>query len=406
LPDKENSMFTSEQLEKYADVLMWALQTSRRDKFKNGDVVALRFDPAGLPLAEALYRRLLAKRLHPVPRLNLSTRMQQDFFAEASVKQLLFKVPGDKELCENQHGSIHILAPDSLTHLAGADPKRLGMAASARKYLRDILDQREQAGAYGWTLCLYPTLDLARSAGLSQEEYTEQIVRACRLNASDPVREWGLAHKHVQEILRWLGGLDMRELRVESASMDLRLRPGEQRRWLGLTGHNIPSFETYLSPDWRGTEGTYFADLPSYRNGNYVEKVRLRFARGKAVEASAERGEEFLLGQMAMDPGASRVGEFSLTDRRFSAINRFMASTLYDENFGGEQGNCHLALGSAYASTYAGQPGDLDQAGRERLGFNDSALHWDLVNTEAKAVSATLGNGRSKVIYENGEFAC
>jgi aminopeptidase len=36
-----------------------------------------------------------------------------------------------------------------------------------------------------------------------------------------------------------------------------------------------------------------------------------------------------------MDRGAAQVGEFSLTDRRFSRITHFMANTLYDENFGG-----------------------------------------------------------------------
>jgi aminopeptidase len=52
-----------------------------------------------------------------------------------------------------------------------------------------------------------------------------------------------------------------------------------------------------------------------------------------------------------MDRGASRLGEFSLTDRRFSKINRFMANTLFDENFGGRWGNCHVALGASYMPT-------------------------------------------------------
>ena len=45
-------------------------------------------------------------------------------------------------------------------------------------------------------------------------------------------------------------------------------------------------------------------------------------------------------------------GEFSLTDKRFSKIDRFMASTLYDENFGGNNGNCHLAVGASYSDTF------------------------------------------------------
>ncbi|MRR08467.1 MAG: aminopeptidase, partial [Deltaproteobacteria bacterium] len=104
------------------------------------------------------------------------------------------------------------------------------------------------------------------------------------------------------------------------------------------------------------------------------------------------------------DKGASRVGEFSLTDKRFSLIDRFMADTLFDENFGGSDGNCHLALGSSYSDTFSGNPARLTKEMKNRLGFNDSALHWDLVNTEEKTVTAHLENGREIVIYEKGVF--
>jgi aminopeptidase len=40
----------------------------------------------------------------------------------------------------------------------------------------------------------------------------------------------------------------------------------------------------------------------------------------------------------------------------------------------------------------------------KKLGFNDSALHWDLINTEDKTVTAHLKSGRKVVIYEKGKF--
>ena len=67
-----------------------------------------------------------------------------------------------------------------------------------------------------------------------------------------------------------------------------------------------------------------------------------------------------------------------------------MANTLFDENFGGAHGNSHIALGSSYRNTYAGDPRVLSAALRTKLGFNDSALHWDFVNTEKKRVTAVL----------------
>ncbi|MFW5909105.1 MAG: aminopeptidase, partial [Desulfosalsimonas sp.] len=168
--------------------------------------------------------------------------------------------------------------------------------------------------------------------------------------------------------------------------------------------HNIPSFEIFLSPDWRGTRGVYYADQPTYRSGNLVEKVRLEFDRGRVVSAEAETGGDFLRKQVQMDSGSDKIGEFSLTDRRFSKISSFMANTLYDENFGGKYGNCHIALGSSYSDTYAGDPKELTKSVKKQLGFNDSALHWDIVNTEKKRVTARLADGRKTVLYENGEF--
>jgi aminopeptidase len=192
---------------------------------------------------------------------------------------------------------------------------------------------------------------------------------------------------------------------IESEHTDLFITPGEKRKWVGISGHNIPSFEIFLSPDWRGTRGIYFSNQPSFRNGNYVKGVRLEFKKGAVVNIEAQQGKNFVARQLSMDKGANKVGEFSLTDKRFSRINRFMANTLFDENFGGEYGNCHVALGASYADTYSGNPKELTGEKKKRLGFNDSALHWDLVNTEKKRVVAHLASGKKTTIYENGEFA-
>jgi len=189
-----------------------------------------------------------------------------------------------------------------------------------------------------------------------------------------------------------------------SKHIDLEITPGRHRRWIGVSGHNIPSFELFVSPDWRGTRGVYFADQPSFRSGNYVKGVRLEFQKGKVVGIHAEKGRDFVKKQLSMDKGASQIGEFSLTDKRFSKISRFMANTLFDENYGGAQGNCHVALGSSYSDTYAGEAAKLTKKLKEKLGFNDSALHWDLVNTEKKQVVAHLNTGKRVTIYENGKF--
>jgi len=397
-------MLTNEQLEKYADVLLWGLKAARKGKFRKNDVVLVQYDPAAIGLAEILYKRILDAGMHPVQRMGLTCGMERQFYGKANHRQLIFWAPGEKELIERLNGRIFLRAPDSLTHLKEIDPVKIGKFLISRKPLREIMDRREEQGLYSWTLCTLPTPELVRQAKASRRAYTAQIIRACYLDHENPVGEWERIYKTVGEIKRWLNSLNVKYFHIESQNIDLRITPGKERKWVGISGHNIPSFEIFISPDWRGTEGVYHANLPSFRSGNYIEGVTLAFEKGAAVSIQAAVGEDFTVKQLTMDPGACRVGEFSLTDKRFSRIDRFMADTLFDENFGGAYGNCHIALGASYTDTYAGDPAGMTKSLKKKLGLNESALHWDLVNTEQKTVTAHLWSGERCLVYDNGQF--
>ena len=397
-------MLTDLQLEKYADVLIWALKVARQNPFKKQDTILLQYDPSALGLAELLYSRILDMGMNPIQRIGLTKAMERGFYEKANNRQLVFLVPGDRELCSSINGRIFLHAPDALTHLKDIEPAKIGKALVARKPLRDILNRREEEGLYSWTLCTLPTDELAKQARMTHNKYTEQIVRACYLDHDEPVSRWQTILDEVREIKKWLDGLDVKSMHIESQNIDLKVTPGFKRKWIGISGHNMPSFEIFTSPDWRGTEGRYYANLPSFRSGNYVEGVNLKFEKGVVTEIEAETGKDFVIKQLSMDRGASHVGEFSLTDKRFSRIDRFMADTLFDENHGGRYGNCHIALGSSYTATYRGDPSELSKEVKKKMGFNDSALHWDLVNTEDKTVTANLASGEKMLIYAQGIF--
>ncbi|MBN1665183.1 MAG: aminopeptidase [Deltaproteobacteria bacterium] len=397
-------MFTDLQTERFADVLIWALKTARTGKFKKRDLIYLQYDPAAVKLAEILYDRILSMGMHCVQRMGLTVSMEKSFYAQSDDAQLTFIAPGDRELIGRINGRIFLRAPDSLTHLKDADPGKIGKTLVSRKPLREIMDKREDEGVYSWTLTSLPTAELARQAKLSLPKYTEQVVKACYLDEENPVACWQAIYTEVKGIKKWLDSYDVRSFHVESKHCDLVITPGEKRKWVGVSGHNMPSFEIFTSPDWRGTAGSYYADFPSFRSGNYVKGVRLVFKKGQAVAIDAETGGEFTKQQLAMDQGACRIGEFSLTDKRFSRIDRFMADTLFDENHGGKFGNCHIAVGASYSTAYDGDPKTLTKAAKKKLGFNDSALHWDLVNTEDKTVTAHLAGGKKVIIYDNGQF--
>ncbi len=401
---KTADVLSEAYLERYADVLIWGMETARRGRYRKGNIILIQYDQAALRLAEILYEKILARGMNPVQRTGLSPFMERSFFTTSQDGQLVFLPPGEKELYGNLHGRIYLHAPESLTHLKDVDSAKIGKALVARKQLRDIIEKREQRGEYGWTLCTFPTGELARQARTTTEVYADQIIRACYLDQENPVAKGKEIRKSAAAIKKWLGSLRVTWFHVESAGCDLWISPGEKRQWIGISGHNIPSFELFLSPDWWGTKGTYYANLPSYRSGNYVEGVKLTFADGEAVSISTRTGEDFTVRQLAIDKGARRLGEFSLTDRRFSHIDMFMADTLFDENFGGAYGNCHIAVGASYTDTYSGDQTLMTPALKKKLGFNDSALHWDMVNTEPKTVTAHLKTGEKVLIYENGCF--
>jgi len=397
-------MLTEIQLEKYADVLMWGLKTARTGKYRKGNIVLIRYDMPAIRLAEILYSKILKTGMHPVIRMGLTPFIERSFFEISDSRQLGFIAPGDEELYNNLNGSIYLHAPESITHLSHIDSAKIGKAAVSRKKLRDILDKREEEGIFGWTLCSYPTAELAKHAKLTVKDYADQIINACFLDKESPVDEWQNIYKNAASVKKWLNAMDVNFFHIESDNTDLKITPGEKRKWVGISGHNIPSFELFLSPDWRGTSGKYFADQPSYRSGNYVEGVKLEFEKGGVVKSEAKIGGDFLKKQLAMDKGSNKLGEFSLTDKRFSKIDKFMANTLFDENYGGKHGNCHVAVGASYSDTYDGDPKELTKEMKKKLGLNDSALHWDLVNTEKKRVTAHLASGGNITIYEDGEF--
>ncbi len=395
-------------LASYAEVLIWAMRTSRAVPFKNGELVLLRYDHDALPLAEAVYAELMDAHLHPLPLALPTAFMQAEHFGNSSFGQLTFAQPGLDELYKATAGVITILAPDDLTNLAHIDPRTIAAGEQTEMRAAGVLDRRRRAGLLGSTVCLYPTEALAEASGMDIGEYAERLARACLLFTPDPVAEWKRTKRDLAEIGNWLDGLDISRLHLESERCDLTLSPGAKRKFVGVTGRNIPGFELYLAPDWRTVEGVYFADQPSLRWGRVLSEVRLEFHGGVAVNTRAAHGGQFLAGRLSSDGGARRVGEFSLTDKRISKVERFMAHTLLDENYGGEFGNCHIALGGASAASFSGPADELTPEREAELGFNASAMHWDLVNTEAKRVTAIIPGDRAaegrRTIYENGQF--
>jgi aminopeptidase len=402
-------MYTPPQdvLERYASVLVnFALGGGRG--VQPGEVVRIVAPESAKPLYAELHRAVWrsggqvigAYQTDDDEQLNL----QRDFFEIASEQQLaFFPARYVRGLVDEMDHQLSVIADSDPHSLDGVDPALIMRRGEALRPLLDWRAEKENAGSFTWTLGLYGTPAMAAEAGMGLEDYWQQIIHACFLDAEDPLARWREVGRRLDATRARLDALDIDRLHVEGEDVDLRVTVGERRRWLGGRGRNIPSFEIFTSPDWRGTEGWIYCNQPLYRYGNLIKGVRLTFAGGRVTEATAEENERVLTEMIATE-GADRVGEFSLTDRRFSRISRFMAQTLYDENIGGAFGNTHIAVGRAYQDAYAGDPAEVTPERWEQLGFNNSSVHTDIVSTTDRVVTARLRDGGERVIYRDGEF--
>ncbi len=315
-----------------------------------------------------------------------------------------FAGPYWKGIVEAIDHILFIIAEPDIHYLEGLPASKISRMLSARAPYMQMREKKEQQGKLSWSLCLYGTPSMAEEAGLSLNEYWEQIIEACYLREDDPVAKWKEVQRQIEEIKDKLDALRIEKLHVKGDDVDLHIAIGANRKWLSGGGKNIPSFEIFTSPDWRGTHGVIRFNQPLYYGGKRISGVSLQFENGVVVASSATENQAALQEMIAQENG-DKVGEFSLTDRRHSRITKFMATTLFDENMGGEFGNTHIALGNAYKDTY---PGDIAAVGEEQwadMGYNSCPkVHTDIISTANRTVTATLSNGTKILIYQNGEF--
>lgn len=393
---------SQEQLDKYAKVMV-DFAAGATKGIKKGDIVLVQYEQISTPLALSVQKRILEKGGYPIVR-SIDYRFTLNNLKYSNEDQLkFFPEKYSKSLVDTIDHRIYIMANEDPQYLKDIDPKKIMLSSQSKKKMREWLDKKEDAGNLTWTLCLYPTQAMAKEAGLSLEEYWVQISKACFLEEPDPIEIWKDTYKQIEKIKTKLNKLEVDRFHIVGKNTNLYIKLGTNRKFISGKGSNIPSFEIFTSPDWRGTEGYISFDMPLYRYGNVIKDIYLEFKEGRVVKAKASKNEKLLL-EMIKQDNADKVGEFSLTDKRFSKIDKFMAETLFDENYGGKYGNTHIALGASYHDTFNGDVKKVKKNQWKSMGFNESVEHCDIIQTENRQVFAELKKGKTTLIYSNGEF--
>ncbi len=389
-------------LDNYAKVLVrYALNSGKGVKPK--EIVLLNVNESAKPLLIALYKEVLDAGAYPMM-MYAPDGMGRLIYEHGEDAQINY-FPKDfyKGLVKQIDHQIAVRAEVDKKELIGIDAKKIMARQVAFKPYFVWRNRKEDEGKFTWTLGSYATESVAAEAKMTVQEYWDEIIKACYLDEKDPVAKWKELQAMQDDIKKKLDALPIEWLNVKSARTDLNVQIGANRTWMGGSGRNIPSFEFFISPDWRGTKGHIQFTEPLYVYGNLVKDAYLRFENGLVVECRAAEGEK-VLKEMIKQKNADKIGEFSLTDSRMSRITKFMADTLYDENVGGKNGNTHIAVGNAYTDSYGGNIAAVTKQQWKDWGYNSSAVHTDIVSTENRTVTATLKDGSKKIIYKDGMF--
>ena len=357
-----------EQSEKLARVLVdYSIEVGE------GDQVLVSGEVGAEPLMRELYTRLLQAGAIPIMQVGLPG-MQELFFEHA--RDIHFgEIPSvTRAVYEGTDAQISIHSPSNTRSLANVDPTKQQQLQKRNKPLGDMVLAKDR-----WVVTLFPTDALAQEAGMGLSEYENFVFEAMGLNDEDPVRYWSEKSAEQDRLKERLE--EAREIRILGPETDLALSV-EGRTFINSAGRrNMPCGEVFTGPIEDSANGTVFFGVPAAIAGREVSGARLRFEDGKVVEASAERGEEFLMSLLDADAGARYLGELGIGTNY--SIRQASANVLFDEKLGG---TVHLAIGRSYAETG---------------GKNESSVHTDLV-CDLRDGGELYADG--ELIQHNGRF--
>lgn len=401
---------SDEILKKYARLIVrFGMRTKDGGKLAKGSVIHFSVPEAAKPLYYHLQNTILELGHNPLGKLTPSNdekyKFDQSFYLNARKAQLEHSTElYTRGLVGQIDGSITILASTDPHSLNSINSKKILARSLARRKEMSHRRKKIEAGKLMWTIALYGTDAMAAEAGMTLKQYWNQIIKACYLDSEDPVKEWEKINRIVQQTATKLTKMEIQSVHVTGEDADITLGIGSDKKWIAGGGNNIPSYEVFTTPHWQQVNGWIRLNQPHYRYGKKIEGIELWFKDGVVTKSKATKNHDLLV-SMLKTPGGNRLGEFSLTDSRLSKITKFMAEILYDENTGGKYGNTHVALGSAYRDCYNGVPNPKwKKSDWEALGFNSSVVHSDVISTTNRTVTATLKDGTSKIIYQNGKF--
>jgi aminopeptidase len=329
-------------------------------------ILAITFAPGMEELVYAITRRAYERGARFVDPFVFDGRIKRIRLESAREETLQF-VPewwGQRALAlgDNKAARISIAPSPDPGVLDGVDPRRA--ALDDLPFLKEMPTLIKNRST-NWTIVPFPTLAWATKVhpdpapAEALQRLTDQLAHILRLDADDPTAAWRARGDELVSIAGRLSDRGFDALHFRGPGTDLRVGLFKGSTWKaarldtvwGLQHYaNLPSEETFTTPDPTRTEGTVTATKPLDVSGTVIEGLRVRFEGGRAVEIDADVGADVLRGRAAKDEGAARLGEVALVDNagRIAESGSVFFNTLLDENAAS-----HIALGNAYRDAVA-----------------------------------------------------
>jgi aminopeptidase len=257
-----------------------------------------------------------------------------------------------------------------------------------------------------WAAALYP--GDTEEAALAK--LWDLIFYTTRIDREDPVSDWRAHDAILQKRAAFLNGKRYAALEYRGPGTDFRLGLADDHLWLGggtTAGNgnycipNMPTEEVFTTPHKDRADGTVTATKPLSYQGTMIEGIRVRFEKGRIVEAQATKGEEVLRKLIGTDDGARRLGEVALVPHSspIAASGQVFLHTLFDENAAS-----HIALGQAYSSCLR----EGDKLSPEQLagkGANSSLIHVDwMIGSGELDIDGITATGTAEPLMRRGEW--
>ncbi len=309
------------------------------------------------------------------------------------------------------------LMSDDPDGLKGVNRKKLAKSEQEKyRVIKPYVDATN--GKEQWCIAAVPGVKWAKkvfpelSAKRAQEKLWEMILSASRVD-DDPMKAWDEHNADLKKRCEYLNSLDIVSLEYHASNgtdFTVGMIPeaqfcggGETTLGRGIFfDPNIPTEECFTSPKKGVAEGIVYASKPYSYKGQLIENAWFRFKEGKVVDCGASKNEDILKGMVAMDEGASYLGECALVpfDSPINNTGILFYNTLFDEN-----ACCHIAIGRGFIDVIKGYENrTLDEM--RALGVNDSMIHEDfMIGTADLSITARLANGKKVEIFKNGNWA-